>query len=103
MIEERAGAGRRALRLSVDYGQRWPLDDGIGVGPPVAWDEVITPELKQRLVDWATFFRQHADEETGLFGSEERRRWFQREGFRLLKELQAQAGDRFDFTIDLWF
>jgi hypothetical protein len=103
VIDPGTAAPRRPLRLSVDYGQRWPLNDYIGVGPAVEWDEVITPDLKRRLIGWATFFREHADEETGLFGSEERRRWFQREGFRLLKELQAQAGDRFDFTIDLWF
>jgi hypothetical protein len=103
VIDPGTAAPRRPLRLSVDYGQRWPLNDYIGVGSAVEWDEVITPDLKRRLIGWATFFREHADEETGLFGSEERRRWFQREGFRLLKELQAQAGDRFDFTIDLWF
>jgi hypothetical protein len=103
VIDPGTAAPRRPLRLSVDYGQRWPLNDHIGVGPAIEWDEVITPDLKRRLIEWATFFREHGDEETGLFGSEERRRWFQREGFLLLKELQAQAGDRFDFTIDLWF
>ncbi len=96
-------SGRRALRLSVDYGQKWPLNDNMLAGPSIPWDEIITADLKTRLLDWATFFRTRANEDTGLFGSEERRRWFQVEGFRLLKELKEQARDRFDFTIDLWF
>ncbi|MWV30857.1 hypothetical protein [Rathayibacter iranicus] len=49
------------------------------------------------------FFQENADLDTSLFGSEKKRRWFQVEGLRLLKELQEQAGDEFDLTIDLWF
>ncbi|PPI70495.1 hypothetical protein C5D98_07005 [Rathayibacter rathayi] len=94
---------KRTLRLSVDWGQKWPLNDYIGPGPIVDWDSKITPELKKRMRDWATFFWENADLDTSLFGSEQKRRWFQVEGFRLLKELQQQAGDEFDFTIDLWF
>lgn len=93
------------LRLRVDYSQRWPLNDYIGYSPygPVDWHSIISDELYDRLVAWAAFFNRYADHNTGLYGSEERRKWFDQEGRRLLTELRREAGDRFEFTLHLWF
>jgi hypothetical protein len=94
----------RRIRLSVDYSQDWPLSD-IMWDPEEqpAWDELLTPELIADLRAWARFFNTHADWETGLYGSEELRRWFDLEGFRLRTELVRQVGDRFDVELVLWF
>ena len=90
------------LILSVDYGQSWPLSDIFWEEPP-AWDLLRTPELVERLKAWARFFQEHANEETGLYGSEEQRKWFDLEGCALRAELQKQAGHLYTFTLDLWF
>jgi hypothetical protein len=97
----------RELLLSVDYGQTWPLSDIMWFeedGEPLPdWDALITPELKRRLREWALFFNQFGNYETGLFGSEERRRWFDLEGVVLFNELRKQVGHLYDVRIDLWF
>ncbi|NQX10291.1 hypothetical protein HQQ80_01485 [Microbacteriaceae bacterium VKM Ac-2855] len=97
--------GKPVLRLRVDHGQRWPLNDHIGAKPfaPVDWHSIISDDLYDRLLAWAAFFDEHADWETGLYGSEERRKWFDQEGRRLLTELKREAGEQFDFTLHLWF
>ncbi|AND17973.1 hypothetical protein A6122_2865 [Rathayibacter tritici] len=104
-VPAREPEGRVTLRLRVDYGQRWPLNDHIGARPadPIEWRSILSPELYDRLVAWAAFFNQYADHRTGLYGSEERRKWFDQEGRRLLIDLRREAGDRFDFTLHLWF
>ena len=92
------------LKLSVDYGQMWPLDDIMWFDEPRPdWDTLITPELKNRLEEWAIFFDRFGDHETGLFGSEERRKWFDLEGVALFNELRAQVGHLYDVRLDLWF
>lgn len=90
------------LKLSVDYGQSWPLSDIFWEDRP-DWATLIEPALAERLRAWAAFFTQNADEETGLFGSEEARKWFDLEGFRLRDDLEAQIGNLYDFRLDLWF
>ncbi|NEM91860.1 hypothetical protein [Galbitalea soli] len=94
----------REIILSVDYGQFWPLSDIMWEESEVPdWPALLSPELIARLKDWAKFFNAHANEETGLFGSEEKRKWFDLEGVSLLNELQRQAGNSYAFTLDLWF
>lgn len=94
----------RELVLSVDYSQKWPLSDikWFEEDQP-DWDSLITPELKKDLIDWAKFFNTHADWETGSFGGEGNRSWFEKEGHRLLAELRDQAGDRYQFRLNFWF
>jgi len=93
------------LLLSVDYGQMWPLNDIMASwdGERPDWDTLITPELKKRLREWALFFDEFGNDETGLFGSEERRRWFDLEAVGLFNELRRQVGHLYDVKIDLWF
>ncbi len=92
---------KQEFRLSVDYQQSWPLNDIMLPGPPIDWSTIITPELSNRLVAWARFFNQYMDWETGLFGSEERRGWYDKEGVALLYELERQAGHLFTFKLYL--
>jgi hypothetical protein len=90
------------LILSVDYGQSWPLSDIFWDDRP-DWPKLLQPELVVRLEAWASFFREHADDESGLFGSEEKRRWFDLEAFALRDALEQQVGDRYAIRIELWF
>lgn len=97
MVDERP-----ELILSVDYGQAWPLSDIFWAERP-DWPNLLTVDLIRRLEAWARFFRDHADEETGLFGSEERRRWFDLEGFALQKDLKREVGQHYEIRLELWF
>lgn len=90
------------LILSVDHGQSWPLSDIFWDERP-DWRSLLPRELIERLEAWARFFRDHADDETGLFGSEERRRWFDLEGFALRKALEQEVGDQYVIRLELWF
>jgi hypothetical protein len=90
---------KRPLVIAVDYGQKWPLSDIMSSDPRPDWETVITDDLRDRLIAWAKFFNDHMDWESGLFGSEERRAWFDREGLSLLYALQEQVGDRYDFKL----
>lgn len=95
---------KRTLTLSVDYGYIWPLSDiFFDEKDEIDWESLISRKLISDLRAWCDFFNTYANEDTQLFGSEERRRWFTLEGFRLLEELRKQAGSRFDFEIYLWF
>lgn len=67
------------------------------------WPSLLEPELMARLHEWARFFNAFADEETGLFGTEQRRKWFDLEGIALRDLLIARVGDRFEVVLDLWF
>ncbi|MBM7410367.1 hypothetical protein JOE38_000190 [Clavibacter michiganensis] len=89
------------LILSVDYAQKWPLDDIMWPGPRPDWDTLISPELRDRLVAWAAFFNANIDWETGLFGSEERRRWYDVEGLQLMYDLQEALEGRFRVRLRL--
>jgi hypothetical protein len=91
----------REIVLSVDYVQDWPLNDIMWPGPRPAWDILISPELKERLIAWAAFFNAHMDWETGLFGSEERRRWYDVEGLQLMYDLQEALEGRFRVRLRL--
>ncbi|MCW1250716.1 hypothetical protein ODZ83_11155 [Acaricomes phytoseiuli] len=64
---------------------------------------MLPGKLYKDLKAWARFFNEHADHETGLFGSEELRKHFDLEGVRLRDELDALLGDRFKFVLRLWF
>ena len=90
---------KRSLVIAVDYGQKWPVSDIMSSDPRPDWDAIISPELCGRLTGWAIFFNDHMDWETGLFGSEERRAWFDREGLSLLYALQENVGDAYDFEL----
>lgn len=92
---------KRLLVLAVDYGQKWPLSDIMSSDPRPDWETIISGTLRNRLVAWAAFFNEHMDWETGLFGSEERRAWFDREGVALLSELQNEVGADFEFRLML--
>ena len=92
---------KRLLMLAVDYGQKWPLSDIMSSDPRPDWDTIISSQLRDRLHAWAAFFNAHMDWETGLFGSEERRAWFDREGAALLSKLQQEVGEDFDFQLTL--
>jgi hypothetical protein len=91
------------LVLAVDYGQTWPLSDIMWPGERPDWGTLLAPELVHRLENWARFFNEHADWETGMFGSEERRKWFDLEGVRLLADLKTAVGDRYELELNLWF
>jgi hypothetical protein len=92
---------KRLLVLAVDYGQKWPLSDIMSSDPRPDWDTIISSQLRDRLIAWAAFFNEHMDWETGLFGSEERRAWFDREGVSLLSELHQQVGRDYEFQLTL--
>jgi hypothetical protein len=94
----------QTLVLSVDYGQTWPLSDIFwNEEQKPDWGSLLTPQLITRLHDWAAYFTAHANEETGSFGGEDNRKWFDLEGVRLLNDLTEQAGQRHTFKLDLWF
>lgn len=96
--------GRIELKMSVDYGMKWPLSDMFWrKGSELDWDTLITPELKQRIRDWCIFFTEHASTEEWGLGGEENRRWFDREAVAILNELDRQIGDRFKIALDLWY
>ena len=95
---------RPTLLLTVDYGQNWPLSDIYwDVEDKPKWDEILSAGLVTRLNKWAEFFTQNANEETGMFGSESVRRWFDLEGADLLNELRKEAGHLYEFELRLWF
>ncbi|WP_293697707.1 hypothetical protein [uncultured Agrococcus sp.] len=96
--------GRVRLRLFVDYGYTWPLEDFMWPAEERPdWNALLPAELIARLEEWARFFTKHANEETGSFGTEDRRRWFDLEGVRLHNELLDRVGDQFDIRLELWF
>ncbi|PPF49283.1 hypothetical protein C5B94_16050 [Clavibacter michiganensis] len=95
------GRPLKDLILAVDYSQKWPLDDIMWPGPPLDWDTLISQELKDRLIAWAAFFNAHMDWETGLFGSEERRRWYDVEGLQLMYDLQEALEGKFRVRLRL--
>lgn len=94
--------GRKEIILATDYGIDWPLSD-IMWRQTVDWPSLITAELIERLKQWADFFTANADEKTGSFGSEEKRKWFDQEGVALLNELDAQVGTEYKVILNLWF
>ncbi|MFS0717973.1 hypothetical protein ABC337_09510 [Arthrobacter sp. 1P04PC] len=67
------------------------------------WKSELPKALYEDLEAWAKFFNEHANEETGMFGSEQRRKHFDLEGVRLRDELEKVLGDRFRFRLRLWF
>jgi hypothetical protein len=94
----------REIVVALDYGQGWPLSDIMWkLEDQPDWPSILSPELIERLHAWGDFFDEHADEETGLFGSEELRRWFDLEGVRLRDELEKEAGHLYSFRLSLWF
>ncbi|MDF2444002.1 MAG: hypothetical protein JWR01_2205 [Subtercola sp.] len=94
----------RELKLSVDYGMGWPLSDIMWWPEDQPdWPSLITPQLDTDLRAWGDFFNKWGDHETGLFGSEERRKWFDLEGFRLRDELDKQVGHLYTIKLQLWF
>jgi hypothetical protein len=95
---------RTEFEVSIDYGMNWPIKDwDLDPWERPDWKSLLSAPLQQDLKSWCTFFNEHADETTGLFGSEERRRWFDLEGFRLWKQLEAEVGDKYTFRLNLWF
>lgn len=99
-----SSSGRTEFELVLDYGMSWPIKDwDLEPENVPAWSELLSPELCNDLRAWCAFFNTYADETTGLFGSEERRRWFDLEGFRLRDELEKQAGHLYSFRLTLWF
>ncbi|WP_181032902.1 MULTISPECIES: hypothetical protein [Clavibacter] len=53
------------------------------------------------MIAWAAFFNAHMDWETGLFGSEERRRWYDVEGLQLMYDLQEALEGKFRVRLRL--
>lgn len=95
---------KRELLLCVDYGQFWPLSDIYwDNSEKPAWEHLISPELYSRLVAWSVYFNQYANEETGMFGSESYRKWFDLEGVSLYNELKEEVGELFNLKLKLWF
>lgn len=95
---------KKELELSVDYGQDWPLSDIYWEeSDRPDWEKLLSPELFTRLKAWAKFFSIHADEETGMFGTEELRKWFDLEAVSIFNELKSQVGTQFELKINLWF
>jgi hypothetical protein len=90
------------LRLSVDWGMRWPLSDYAWFDRP-DWENLLSPELLARVLEWQNFFNIHGDLETGTFGGEQNRKWFDLEGVRLLNDLTTEVGHLFRFKLVLWF
>lgn len=89
-------------RLSVDYLQKWPLNDIMLPAPPPDWSMIITADLADRLTAWARLFNDNVDMDTGMLGSELLRRTFDHDGVELLYELEQQAGHLFKFRLVLW-
>lgn len=95
---------KKELLLSVDYGQFWPLSDIFWDNSDKPdWHNLISPELHSRLVAWSLYFNEHANEETGMFGSESSRKWFDLEGVSLYNKLKEEVGDLFELKLKLWF
>jgi hypothetical protein len=94
----------REIKLQVDYGLGWPLSDIMWMPEDQPdWPTLISSELIRSLEAWSEFFNKNANYETGLFGSEEKRKWFDLEGFRLQEELIKQIGHLYDVKLMLWF
>jgi len=95
---------RREILVDVDYGYTWPMSTIFWALEDVPdWKSELPEALYKDLVAWAKFLNEHANEETGLFGSEELRKHFDLEGVRLRDELEKVLGDRFRFRLRLWF
>ncbi|MET3811046.1 hypothetical protein [Arthrobacter sp. UYEF3] len=95
---------RPEILIDVDYGYSWPMSTIFWApGDVPDWRSELPEALYEDLVAWAKFFNEHANEETGMFGSEGRRKLFDLEGVRLRDELEKVLGDRFRFRLRLWF
>lgn len=94
----------KELVLSVDWGQTWPLSDIMWFEDDRPdWEKTIPAELRDRLIAWARFFNTHADLDSGTFGGEVNRKWFDLEGVALLNDLNDVAGELYRFKLELWF
>jgi|GEM_PF-2498608 len=90
--------------LCVDYGLTWPLSDVMWEEQDRPdWNELLGQNIVDRLTTLAAFFTRHADEETGTFGSEDLRKWFDLESVSLFNELEDRVGHIYKVRLKLWF
>lgn len=95
---------KRELRLMPEWGVYWPLSDVVwDAADQPNWEELITEDLRRDLIAWQAYFNQVANLDTGSFGGEDNRKWFDLEAVRLFNELRRQVGHLYNVTLDLWF
>lgn len=93
---------RPLVKIGVDCGQKWSMSTIFWPESP-DWEKLLSPQLYADLFAWGNFFDDHANEVTGLFGSEELRKHFDLEGIRLVDRLEDEVGNQFRFKLHLWF
>ena len=95
---------RPEILLDVDYGYSWPLSTIFWDPKDVSdWERELPLQLNEDLRAWAKFFNDHANSETGMFGSEGLRKHFDLEGVRLRDALEDVLGNKYRFRLRLWF
>ena len=88
---------RRVVRVAVDYGYEWPLEEGGMCGIfPEALD--LSPKLIQRLRTWLDFWESHFD--FGWDTPEHEADWF-REGKTVSWELRLEVAEIADVILDI--
>ncbi|MGZ4697282.1 MAG: hypothetical protein ACXVGT_07425 [Oryzihumus sp.] len=91
---------REQLQLTTDYLAPSPLwIRGGCVGDPRRLG--VSAALTERLLAWQADFDEHFHWDRGWDASESAEAWAAR-GPRLLEPLQAELGDRYEVTLDLW-
>lgn len=86
----------RHVRLSPDYGAPsplWPNSDEV--------DELVSPELLERLVAWQLVFDDHFRYDTGWRSPEVKERWA-RQASELERELRLELRPEIQLEVDLW-
>lgn len=80
---------RPEILLDVDYGYSWPMSTIFWEPEDIPdWERELPAQLYEDLRAWAKFFNDHANSETGMFGSERLRKHFDLEGVRLRDALE---------------
>ncbi|MET0844305.1 MAG: hypothetical protein ABWY23_10655 [Mycetocola sp.] len=89
---------RRTVKVAIDYGYEWPLEEDEIETTPEALD--LSPELTQRLRTWLDFWDHHFHYEHGWDSPEHKAEWC-REGRTVSWDLRLEVAEIADVVLDI--